>query len=63
MNEFAIKNVDGKFVVTRNNVPIDSGESNKVTEFTRIEDAQKYLGILQLLAKKRNTTQKLQSRK
>jgi hypothetical protein len=53
--EYHVKQLNNKFVVTKNNEPITlSSNSNQgiVTEFDSKEDAEKYLSILKTLAKK-----------
>lgn len=59
MNKLDIKSIGDKFVVTRNNVPVNSGLSNKITEFASIEDAQKYMNILKMLDKQKQKTAKI----
>ncbi len=52
---YAVKQLNGKFVVTKNNEPIllpKSDGQSIVTEFDSMEDANKYLSILQSLMKR-----------
>ena len=52
---YEVKQLNGKYVVTKNNEPIllpKSDGQSIVTEFDSIEDANKYLSILQSLMKR-----------
>lgn len=54
MSNYNIKNVGDKFIVIKNNVKLVSDSaSNKITEFSSIDDANKYMEILQKLDKKK----------
>lgn len=54
---FDIKNKNSKFIILQNGEPVQFPKSdniNRVTEFETLEDAQKYVSILQILSKKKN---------
>jgi hypothetical protein len=54
-DSYEVKQLNGKYVVTKNNEPIllpKSDGQSIVTEFDSIEDANKYLSILQSLMKR-----------
>ena len=54
-DSYEVKQLNGKYVVTKNNEPIllpKSDGQSIVTEFDSMEDANKYLSILQSLIKK-----------
>ena len=54
--ELNVLEKNGKFVVARNNQPINLPKSDGlpiVTEFSSKEDAEKYMSILKMLEKKK----------
>jgi hypothetical protein len=58
VDKFNIKNVNNKFIVTVNSVPLipkDQCSANKITEFVSLEDAKKYVEIMKMLEKRKTS--------